>query len=125
MRDVGLTAVTVGAALTVKIEPLVKVPVSGFVSVTVLVPSEAFAATVTFTVSDVALLNVVELTVTPLFAKVTTAPLTKFVPVSVKFWLVALWPLDAGLIPVIVGTEMKLTAAVWPITTESVVSVAV
>jgi len=83
--DVGETAVTVGAALTVKIEPLVALPASGFVTVMVLVPTVALPPIVTLTVSDVALLNVVELTVMPLVEKAVVAPLWKPVPVTVRF----------------------------------------
>jgi len=75
--------------LTVKIEPLVELPASGFVTVMVLEPTVAPPAIVTFTVSVVEFTKVVELTVMPVPEKVVVAPLTKPVPVSVKVWLIA------------------------------------
>jgi hypothetical protein len=84
-RDDGLADVTVGAALTVKIEPLAVVP-SPLVTVTVRAPGVALPATVMTTLSVVGLVSVVELTVMPVPEKTVArlAPLTKLVPVSVK-----------------------------------------
>jgi hypothetical protein len=81
--DAGLVEVGIGAAATVNAPVFVRVPPSGFVTVTSLLPVVAVAAIVMLTVSCVALLNVVELTVIPDPENVTVAPLTKFVPVIV------------------------------------------
>ena len=75
--------------MTVKIEPLVAVLPSPLVTVMVRVPGVAEPEIETLTVSDVALLNVVELTVMPLVEKAAVAPETKLVPVMVSVWLVA------------------------------------
>ena len=80
---------TVGAAFTVKTLVPVAFPASGLVTVTLPAPVVAVAATAMLAVSEVALTKVVELTVIPAAEKVAAAPLTKPVPVTVMFWLVA------------------------------------
>ena len=64
-------------------------PPSALVAVILRVPVVAVEAMVRLAVSWVALTKVVELTVTPLPDTVTTAPLTKLVPVTVTFCAVA------------------------------------
>jgi hypothetical protein len=63
----------------------VKVPASGFVTVTSRSPVVAFDATERRTVRLVELFRVTETTVMPFPENVTVAPLTKFVPVIVMF----------------------------------------
>jgi hypothetical protein len=87
--ELGLVEVTVGAALTVNTFVPVPAPASGLVTVTLRVPVVAPDAIVMFAVSDVALTNVVELTVIPVPENDADAPLTKPVPVIVTLWLVA------------------------------------
>jgi hypothetical protein len=67
--------------------PVARSP-SGFVTVTLPAPVVAPEAIVMFAVKDVALLNVVELTVIPAPENDADAPLTKFVPLIVTLWLV-------------------------------------
>jgi hypothetical protein len=87
--ELGLVEVTVGPALTVNTFVPVPTPPSGLVTVTLRVPVVAPDAIVMFAVSDVALTNVVELTVIPVPENDADAPLTKPVPVIVTLWLVA------------------------------------
>ena len=75
--------------MTVKQALQEPIPASGFVTVTLRAPVAAPAAIMMFAVSCVELTKVVELTVMPLPEKVTLAPLTKLVPFTVTFWLVA------------------------------------
>lgn len=112
-RDVGLTAVTVGAALTVKIEPLVAILPSPFATVKVRGPVAALLDIETFTVSVVAFTKVVERTVMLLPEKAVArlAPLTKSVPVTVKLWFTAPALSDEGDTPVIVGAGLTVKIA--------------
>src|SRR2546421_454616 len=71
-------------------------------------PVAAPLATFTLRVNWVLLLKVVLLTVMPRLAKVTAAPLTKFVPVMVRFWLEAPWPRLVGLIELKVGPRLTV-----------------
>jgi hypothetical protein len=89
LNVLGATRMIVGPALTVKQLAHEPFPASGFVTVTLLDPVVAFDARVMFAVSDVAETNVVEFTVMPVPENDATAPLTKFVPVIVMFWLAA------------------------------------
>ena len=111
-RDDGLVEVTVGAALTVKIPTPIPVPESGLVTVTLLVPVVAEPETVMFAVSDVALPNVVELTVIPVPEKEATAPETNPVPVIVMFWLVAPWAREDGVVEVTAGPTLTVKTLV-------------
>ncbi len=79
--------VTVGAAFTVKIEPLVAVLPSPFVTVKVRVPVAAPLAIEMLMLKEVGLFTVVEFTVMPLPEKTVAKalPLTKPVPVTVRF----------------------------------------
>ena len=85
--ELGLTLVTLGAAVTVKAlaEPT---PASGFVTVTARVPVAAVPSTVTLAISSLEDLNVVELTVMPAPNDV-LAPLAKFLPLIAIVWLLA------------------------------------
>jgi hypothetical protein len=85
----GLVEVTLGPALTVNTPVPVATEWSALVTVTLLAPVVAPAAIVMFAVNDVALTYVVELTATPAAENDTDAPLSKFVPVIVMFWLAA------------------------------------
>jgi len=67
----------------------VPVPASWLVAVMLRAPVAAFAATLTFAVSSVEDLNVVEFTVTPVPENAATAPLEKCEPVIVIVWLLA------------------------------------
>jgi hypothetical protein len=87
--ELGLVEVTVGPALTVNTFVPVAVVWSPLVMVTSPAPVVALPAIVIFAVSDVALTNVVELTVIPVPENDADAPLTKPVPVIVTLWLVA------------------------------------
>ena len=75
-----------GPALTVNEFARVPTPPSGLVTVTLELPTVAFDAIETLAVSEVAEVNVVELTVIPVPENDATAPDTKFVPVIAKFW---------------------------------------
>ena len=88
-RELGLVEVTVGPALTVNTPVPVAAVSSGLVTVTLRTPVVAPAAIVMFAVSWVALTKVVELTVIPVPEKLAAAPLTKLVPLTVTFWLLA------------------------------------
>ena len=88
-REDGVVEATVGAALIVKTPVPVPTPASGLVTVMLPVPVGAPCETVMLAVSEVALPNVVELTVIPVPEKVAAAPVTNPVPVIVMFWLVA------------------------------------
>jgi hypothetical protein len=90
-RELGLVEETVGAALTVNtLVPVAALP-SPLVTVTLRAPVVAFDAIVMLALSEVALTNVVELTVIPVPENATAsdAPLSKFVPVIVIVWLLA------------------------------------
>jgi hypothetical protein len=106
-RELGLSEVMVGAALTVN--PLARVarPPSMLTTVTVLAPTVAVAEIVTLAVSCVVLLRVTELTVIPVpenrTEEAAQVPVRKFVPVMVMFWLAAPWPREAGLSDEMVG----------------------
>jgi hypothetical protein len=84
-REAGLVEVTVGAAFTVKRPVPVAVLRSPLVTVTFRAPTVAPAASETLTLNEVALTNVVELTVIPVPENATArdAPLMKPVPVIV------------------------------------------
>ena len=96
--------VIVGAAFTVNAPVFVTDAVSGFVTVTSRAPVVAPAAIVMFAVNFVALLNVVEFTVMPVPENDATAPVMKFVPLIVMFWLIAFCPRGVGLVDVSVGS---------------------
>ena len=74
-----------------------------FVTVTFRIPVAAVRAIVSRTVSCVALLNVVEFTVTPVPEKVILAPVAKPPPVTIRVCAVPVRRIDAGLSDVIVG----------------------
>ena len=82
---------TVGAALTVKTPVPVAVVPSPLTRVTLRVPVEAAPEMVMLAVSEVELTKVVEFTVIPVPEKEVArgAPVTKFVPEMVMFWLMA------------------------------------
>src|SRR5919198_295204 len=61
-----------------------------------------------FAVSCVALTKLVELTVIPVPEKLTAAPLTKPVPLTVMLWLAAPWPRELGLVDVTVGAALTV-----------------
>ncbi len=111
-REDGLVEVTVGAALTVKIPTPIPVPESGLVTVTLLARVVSEPETVMFAVSDVALPNVVELTVIPVPEKEATAPETNPVPVIVMFWLVAPWAREDGVVEVTAGPTLTVKTLV-------------
>src|SRR5205085_711000 len=94
-------------AVTLKQVEQEPTPASGLVTVTVRLPTVAAGSTVTLAVSWVALVNAVELTVTPV-PKVAAAPETKPVPVIVMFWLAAPWARDVGLVAVTLGAALTL-----------------
>jgi hypothetical protein len=87
--ELGFIEVVVGPVLTVKHPVHDALPVSGFVTVTLRAPVVAPVVIVMLTVTWVALLNVVELTVMPVPENEAVAPLWKPVPVIAMFWLVA------------------------------------
>ena len=66
-------------------------------------PAAAAASIVTLTVSDVADVNVTELTVIPVPENVAVAPDWKPVPATTRFWLTAPCPREAGVTDVTVG----------------------
>jgi hypothetical protein len=102
--------VNVGAAFTVNALPPVMFPWSGFVMIRLRAEAVAEPLMVTFAVSEVELLNVVEFTVMPVPLNVTAAPLTKPVPTIVRFWLVAPWPRLVGDTDVNVGAVFTVNA---------------
>jgi hypothetical protein len=108
-RLLGLVELTVGAALTVKMPVAVPAPLSGFVTVTFRAPVVAPEDTLMFAVSEVALLNVTELTVMQVPENVTFAPLTKPVPLMVMLWFDAPWPRESGAALVTVTGEVTDT----------------
>jgi hypothetical protein len=85
----GLAAVTPGAALIVNAPAPTAVELSGLVTVMLRVPVAADELTLTLAVIDVALLTVVEPTVTPDPETETTAPLSNPDPVIETDWLLA------------------------------------
>ncbi len=111
-RELGLVEETVGPLLTVKTLEPVPTPASGLVTVTLRAPVVAFAATVMLAVNEVALTNVVELTVIPVPENAAVAPETKPVPVIVMFWLAAPWPRELGLVEETVGAALTVNTLV-------------
>lgn len=104
----GLTEVTVGAgAVTLKLAALLVPP--AVVTVTLVAPTEAPAATVKVAVICVWLTTLTLLTVTPGLATATVAPLVKFVPVSVTGTLPPCGALP-GVVEVNVGADGLVTA---------------
>ena len=103
-----MVEVTVGPAFTVKHDAHEPLPASGFVTVTFLVPVAAPDEMVTLAVREVAETNVVEFTVIPVPENAAFAPLTKPVPVTVTFWLVAPCPREEGLVDVTVGAMVTV-----------------
>lgn len=97
-----------GAAVTVKASGMVISPASGFVKVRLRVETAAEEATVTFTVSEVALLKVTLFTVTPVPLNEAVMPFTKPMPATDRFWLVARWPLEAGVSEVKAGAVVTV-----------------
>jgi hypothetical protein len=70
------------------------------------------AATLTLTVRLVELFRVTELTVTPLPENTTVAPDAKFVPATVKFWLVAPCARELGVTEDTVGPAVTVNPPV-------------
>src|ERR1039457_3608465 len=82
------------------------------VTVTSPAPVVVPAAIAMFAVNDVALLNVVELTVIPVPENDADAPVTKLVPGIVTLKLVAPWSPELGLVEVTVGAALTANTPV-------------
>jgi hypothetical protein len=108
--ELGLVEETVGAGLTVKPPLLVAVLPSPLVIDTSRGPVAADADTVTFALSWVALVKVIELTVIPDPNEAASEPLMKPVPVIVMAWLLAPCPRELGLNEEIVGAALTVNA---------------
>jgi hypothetical protein len=95
--------------LTVNMLVPVPTPASELVTVRLRAPVAAEGSMLMFPVSEVALLNVTELTVMPVPENVTVAPLTKPVPLMVMLWFDAPWPRESGAALVTVTGEVTDT----------------
>ena len=107
--------------MTVNTPVPVAVLPSPLVTVRLRAPVVAFDAIVMSAVSEVALTNVVELTVMPVPENATASdpPLSKFAPVIVIVWLLAPCPRELGLVDVTVGAGLTVNAAVAVATSPS------
>ena len=119
----GVTDVMTGPVLTVKQPAHDPTPPSGFVTVTSRAPTGAVDATEIISVSNVELVNVTDLTVTPEPLTATVAPETKPVPFNFTVRHEAPWPNAFGdndvavTAPVALGTTVLEAADAGPVPT--------